>query len=52
MAAISWAAVRIVDAAVQIDDDIWLLIILLILLNAAIGSLSYLLYKGTSPGRN
>ena len=43
--------IRIIDATVQIDDDIELLIILLILLNTAIGILSYLLYKKTSRGR-
>ena len=43
--------IRIIDATVQIDDDIGLLIILLILLNTAIGILSYLLYKKTSRGR-
>ncbi len=43
--------IRIIDETVQIDDDIGLLIILLILLNTAIGILSYLLYKKTSRGR-
>ena len=43
--------IRIIDATVQIDDDIELLIILLILLNTAIGILSYLLYKKTSRSR-
>ena len=43
--------IRIVDATVQIDDDIGLLIILLVLLNAAIGAFGYFLYKKTSRGR-
>ena len=36
--------IRIVDATVQIDDDIALLIILLIVLNVAIGIFSRFLY--------
>ena len=42
---------RIIDATVQIDDDIAILIILLILLNIAIGAFSYFLYKKTSRDR-
>lgn len=37
--------IRIVDATVQIDNDIALLIILLIVLNVVIGMLSHFLYK-------
>ena len=40
--------VRIIDATVQIDDDIWLIVILLLALNAVIGMLSHKLYKKTS----
>ena len=43
--------IRIIDATVQIDDDIAILIILLILLNIAIGAFSYFLYKKTSRDR-
>ena len=43
--------IRIVDTTVQIDDDIGLLTVLLILLNTAIGTFGYLLYKKTSRGR-
>ena len=37
--------IRIVDATVQIDDDIVLLIIMLVALNAVIGILSFFLYR-------
>ena len=37
--------VRMVDATVQIDDDIGLLVVLLAVLNAAVGGISYLLYR-------
>ena len=43
--------VRIVDATVQIDDDVWLLVFLLVLLNAAIALLSCLLYRRPSRGK-
>ena len=36
--------IRIVDATVQIDDDIALLAVLVILMNAAVGLISYKLY--------
>ena len=52
MMSVSRFIIRIVDATVQIDDDIGILIILLILLNTAIAALSYGLYKRTSRGRN
>ena len=41
----SWLLIRIVDATVQIDDDIVLLIIMLVALNAVIGILSFFLYR-------
>ena len=37
--------IRIVDATVQIDDDIALLAVLVIMMNAAVGLISYKLYK-------
>ncbi|MBQ9152358.1 MAG: hypothetical protein IJ130_00940 [Solobacterium sp.] len=37
--------VRIIDATVQIDDDIGILIVLLILLNTAIGAAGFRLYR-------
>ena len=39
--------VRIIDATVQIDDDVWLLVLLLLALNALIGFLSHRLYRKT-----
>ena len=36
--------VRIVDATVQIDDDIGLLLLLLVIVNAVIGFVGYKLY--------
>ena len=37
--------IRIVDATVQIDDDIGVLVVLLAAINAVIGVISYLLYR-------
>ena len=37
--------VRIVDATVQIDDDIGLLLLLLLLVNTVIGLVGYKLYR-------
>ena len=37
--------VRIVDATVQIDEDIGVLVVLLVLVNVAIGGISYLVYR-------
>jgi hypothetical protein len=37
--------VRIVDATVQIDEDLGVLIILLVVINAVIGVISYLVYR-------
>ena len=44
--------IRIVDATVQIDNDIALLIILLIVLNVVIGMLSRFLYKKKFRGKS
>ena len=46
--------VRIVDATVQIGDDVWVLVLLLVLLNAAIVLLSHSIMTGrhmTEKGR-
>ena len=40
--------VRIIDATVQIDDDIWLVVIILFALNVVIGMLSHKLYRKAS----
>ena len=45
MLVISRFLVRIVDAVVQIDDDIGMLVLTLIVVNAAIGSGCYMLYR-------
>jgi hypothetical protein len=37
--------VRIIDATVQIDEDIGVLVVLLVLVNVAIGGISYLVYR-------
>lgn len=37
--------VRIVDATVQIDEDIGVLVVLLAVINAFIGGISYLVYR-------
>ena len=44
--------IRIVDATVQIDNDIALLIILLIVLNVVIGMLRRFLYKKIFRGKS
>ena len=44
--------IRIVDATVQIDNDIALLILLLIVLNVVIGMLSRFLYKKIFRGKS
>lgn len=36
--------VRIVDATVQIDEDIGVLVVLLAVINTSIGGISYLVY--------
>lgn len=45
MLIVSRFLVRIVDATVQIDDDIGVLIVLLVVINIAIGTISYLVYR-------
>ena len=45
MLIVSRFIVRIVDATVQIDDDIGILLLLLLLLNAVIGLVGYKLYR-------
>lgn len=42
---VSQFIVRIADATVQIDDDIGVLVVLLAVINAAIGGISYLVYR-------
>ena len=37
--------VRIVDATVQIDEDIGVLVVLLAVINTSIGGISYLVYQ-------
>ena len=43
--------VRIVDATVQIDGDVWVLVLLLVLLNAAIVLLSRSIMTGRQHDR-
>ena len=45
MLIVSRFIIRIVDATVQIDDDIGLLILLVILVDAVIGFVSYRIYQ-------
>ena len=45
MLVISRFLVRIVDASVQIDDDMGVLVLMLISVNAAVGVGSYKLYR-------
>ena len=45
MLIVSRFIVRIVDATVQIDDDIGLLLLLLLLVNTGIGLVGYTLYR-------
>lgn len=44
----SRSAVRIIDATIQIDNDIFLLLAFLVAMNLGIGFLSYKIYKMTS----
>ena len=44
MLIVSRYIVRIVDATVQVDDDIGILLLLLLFVNAAIGWIGYKLY--------
>ncbi|MBQ6222881.1 MAG: hypothetical protein IJJ44_09760 [Solobacterium sp.] len=48
MLIVSRFVVRIIDATVQIGDDLGLLIVLLVFLNSVIGVLSCLFYRKTS----
>ncbi len=41
MLVVSRFVVRIVDATVGIDDDVWVLVLLLVLVNAGIGYLAH-----------
>lgn len=43
--------VRIVDATVQIDNDVGMLLLLLVLVNAVIGFVSYRLYRASNKGK-
>ena len=45
MLIVSRFIVRIVDATVQIDDDIGILLLLLLFVNAAIGWIGYILHR-------
>ena len=45
MLIVSRFVIRIVDAAVQIDDDITALLLLLAVVNTAVGGCSYMLYQ-------
>ena len=45
MLALSRLLVRLIDATVQINDDIGMLVLALLLLNAAIGFASHKLYR-------
>lgn len=45
MLIVSRFVIRIVDATVQIDDDIAVLLLLLVVVNAVIGLCSYMLYQ-------
>lgn len=47
MLTVSRFIVRIVDATVQIDNDVGMLIFLLIIVNAAIGFAGYKIYQRT-----
>ncbi len=45
MLIVSRFIIRITDAVVQIDDDIGVMLLLLVLVNAGIGFVSYRLYR-------
>ena len=47
MLVVSRFVIRLVDATVQIDDDIGLLILLLVILNAGIVGLSFYTFRRT-----
>ena len=48
----SFLAARLIDATVQIDDDVWLIVTLLAALNVTIGALGYKLYRRTAGEQN
>ena len=48
MLVVSRFIIRIVDATVQIDHDIWILALLLIIINVIIGIISCKLYRRTN----
>ena len=50
MLIVSRFMIRIVDATVQIDDDITVLLLLLVAVNAAIGVSSCMLYRKLQRG--
>ena len=50
MLIVSIFMIRIVDATVQIDDDITVLLLLLVAVNAAIGVCSCMLYRKLQRG--
>ena len=51
MLIVSRFVIRIVDATVGIDDDVWVLILLLALVNAGIGYLAHRLRRRKSRDR-
>ena len=44
--------VRIVDATVQIDEDIGALVVMLAVINISVGGISYLVYRKYQNTRN
>ncbi len=51
MLVVSRFIVRIVDATVQIDNDVGMLLLLLVLVNAGIGAAGYKLYQASKKKR-
>ena len=51
MLVVSRFIVRIVDATVQIDNDVGMLLLLLVLVNAGIGAVGYKLYQASKKKR-
>ncbi len=51
MLIVSRFIVRIVDATVQIDDDLAILLLFLLLVNAVIGWIGYKLYRASNRAR-
>ena len=52
MLIVSKFIVRIVDATVQIDNDVGMLLLLVILVDTAIGFLGYKLYQSSKRRKN